>query len=364
MKTHQTIAGNTYCVSSPNGGTVTDASGSLNKPVEAGDQVHVTAPSGELYCDDDAATIVKANFKSAALALGLLGGGNNGLPAGYTRVEFLESTGSQYVDLPEVQTGEDFGIDYTFLNTSGQNWALCLQTGGTVHYRIDVRSFATGALGVSWGNYSNSIWPNLGEGSESCRVVANYKNDKRLLIAGLQTHEWTLKTPNTVKNGFYLFAMTGYTAEGVRHKDSNVRQKIKHFAASKGQADVAHLVPALDNTGTPCMFDLVTRKPFYNSGTGDFIYPGKETTATTYSLRRPRMYAQMTPHGIRRLYHVPRGYNGTPEEYAEQNGFKLLVETPQPEEGYWAPVWHEREDCIELEWVETEPPAEELLTEA
>lgn len=121
---------------------------------------------------------------------------------------------------------------------------------------------------------------------------------------------------------------------------------------------VHHLIPALDSTGAPCMYDLVSKKPFYNSGTGDFLYPGKETEATTYSLRN-RMYAQMTEHGIRRLYRVPAGYNGGKEEYAEENGFKILVETPMPEEGYWTPVWHDREDCIVLEWVETEPPAED-----
>jgi hypothetical protein len=110
------------------------------------------------------------------------------------------------------------------------------------------------------------------------------------------------------------------------------------------------------------MYDLAARLPLYNmSPTGEFSYPGKETVATTYSLRR-RMYAQMTPHGLRRLYHVPKGCTLTPEEYAEQNGFKLLVETPAPEGGYWVPEWHEREDCIERVWVETEPPAEELLT--
>lgn len=106
------------------------------------------------------------------------------------------------------------------------------------------------------------------------------------------------------------------------------------------------------------MFDLVTREPFYNSGTGDFFYPGKEEEATTYSLRRPLTYAHATAHGIRRLYHVPAGYNGTREEYAAEHGYKVLLETPEPEEGYWSPVWHETEEEIVLEWVETEPPAE------
>ena len=106
------------------------------------------------------------------------------------------------------------------------------------------------------------------------------------------------------------------------------------------------------------MFDTVTRKPFYNSGMGEFLYPGAETQAATYSLRK-RMYAQMTEHGIRRLYRVPAGYEGSKEEYAVEHGFKILVETPMPEEGYWIPVWQDREDCIELEWVETEAPTAE-----
>ena len=35
------------------------------------------------------------------------------------------------------------------------------------------------------------------------------------------------------------------------------------------------LICCLDNTGTPCMYDLVSNKTFYNSGTGEFIYPKK-----------------------------------------------------------------------------------------
>jgi hypothetical protein len=48
---------------------------------------------------------------------------------------------------------------------------------------------------------------------------------------------------------------------------------------------------------------------------------------------------------------VPEGYSSK-AEYAEANGFKLIVEPPMPEEGFWIPVWHDREDCIELEWEE------------
>mgnify|MGYP003307162928 CR=1 FL=1 len=33
-----------------------------------------------------------------------------------------------------------------------------------------------------------------------------------------------------------------------------------------------HLIPALDPSKRPCMFDLVTKTPFYNKGTGEFLY--------------------------------------------------------------------------------------------
>lgn len=122
-----------------------------------------------------------------------------------------------------------------------------------------------------------------------------------------------------------------------------------------------YLVPALDPTGAPCMYDTVTRTPYYNQGSGDFLYPGKETEATTYSLRRPITYAQLTEHGVRRLYRVPKGYNGTKEEYAAEYGFKPIVEPPMPLEGYWTPEWRETDTQIICDWVETEPPAEEEI---
>lgn len=135
-------------------------------------------------------------------------------------------------------------------------------------------------------------------------------------------------------------------------------------AKANGEVQHGNFIPALDNTtGQPGMYDTINRVFKTNVGTGDYLYPGKETevdTATTYSIRSRmsnRMYGKITEHGIRRLYRVPEGYSSK-EEYAAENGFKLIVEPPIPEEGSWAPVWHDREDCIELEWVETAPPTE------
>ena len=108
------------------------------------------------------------------------------------------------------------------------------------------------------------------------------------------------------------------------------------------------------------MYDTVSKQPFYNLGTGDFIYP---TESTTYALRRVLPdWGKLTEHGLRRLYHAPAGYSGELYDYALEHGYKPIVEPEKPETGYWSPRWTETEDEIVLEWVETEPPMDESLT--
>lgn len=38
---------------------------------------------------------------------------------------------------------------------------------------------------------------------------------------------------------------------------------------------IMNLLPYLDTNGTPCMYDTVSRKTFYNAGTGEFLYKEK-----------------------------------------------------------------------------------------
>lgn len=354
MKKSTVEIGRTYALRSKTGGDVQDANGDVIKTLEPGKQQHETAQESEWLVPDDC-QVTKTNFKRAALALGLLGGGDtSGLPAGYTMVEYLEGTGTQFIktDIVWEQENDDFFLLYKVtpqvvtstqymdafsLPNARDTLAIYPTDEARAEHNLHVNGFSSRYVFISYeSKIELSITPQ--------QVVLNGAKANRLADKPYNVYEGTLG----------LFGNGGRTPAVMRFESFEQKRN--------GVVLVKKLIPAIDKTGAPCMFDLVSRKPFYNSGTGDFLYPGKETTATTYSLRRPRMYAQMTEHGIRRLYHVPRGFNGTPEEYAEQNGFKLLVETPAPEEGYWAPVWHEREDCIELEWEEMEPPAEEELT--
>lgn len=122
-----------------------------------------------------------------------------------------------------------------------------------------------------------------------------------------------------------------------------------------------NFIPALDDVGAPCMYDVVTREAYYNSGEGDFCYPAERAV---FALRRvlPN-WGRLSERGLQRLYHAPKDYKGDIEEFALAHGFKHIVETEHPEDGYWTPRWKETDEEIVLEWVETETPADFNITE-
>lgn len=152
--------------------------------------------------------------------------------------------------------------------------------------------------------------------------VAEFKSTKRMGIFTANTLE--------LKGGHFQIYEGKFLDEGVLH---------------------CHFLPALDETGAPCLFDIVGRVAYYNEGEGDFKYPGSDAQSATYSLRRVLPdWGKLTEHGLRRLYHVPEGYAGELIDYALANGFKPIVECDAPEEGYWSPRWTETEKEIILEW--------------
>lgn len=368
-----------YVVTTDSECVVTDANGKVLCTATAGEQKLFYATTPVVTLSDETATVGEANFKPAAFELGLLGGGTNGLPAGYTRVEYIEqsratpatSWRTPYVATPfAIENDDIIEVDYTLRsNDFGRaNVMMACSPTGKVPDTANIDNSYTSRLNVTawWVNDSIVNW-GLPAGSNNKTDLKNEgaKQGKRYVLVFQRGQISINGSLFEYEAGDIPADNTYHLAVGISMGMYNSTNNLHGAKITRRGKLLSELVPAVDPIGNPCMYDLAARLPLYNmSPTGEFSYPGKETEATTYSLRRPRMYAQMTPHGLRRLYHVPKGCTLSKEEYAEQNGFKLLVETPAPVEGDWEPVWQVREDCIERVWVETVPPAEELLTEA
>ena len=50
------------------------------------------------------------------------------------------------------------------------------------------------------------------------------------------------------------------------------QQRIDYFKMWENDVLVRYMIPCLDNNGTPCMYDVISKQSFYNQGTGTFGY--------------------------------------------------------------------------------------------
>lgn len=395
MKQIFTTPGKTYAVTSKTGCTVTTEDGLTLAEVEAGKQGYFVAVSSTVLLSDDSAVLTQL-FKLAPqqrlALLGVLGGDTSDLPAGYRRVEWLESP----YDVIQNSTARfDLGM-FTYSIAEGDTIRI-----QTKHRVTSIPTEITGFAGKEGFSNQGTVFQFSIAGHtrahtsnpavENVTPIENYAVeydgaiginpgwDRALFVPGLKLDlEWHVLDAFMSKEtlSFALdsdkvsvvpFAYPSDTAQmltcfGVGENTNGrtwpmlgQKQWFKFWLNGELQRD---LIPCLDPTGAPCMFDLVSKTPFYNAGIDDFRYP---TESTTYSLRRVLPdWGKLTEHGLRRLYHAPAGYKGEMYDYALENGFKPIVEPERPEEGYWVPRWTETEEEIVLEWVETEPPMDEF----
>lgn len=181
----------------------------------------------------------------------------------YTPIEYLESTGTQYIDtgyIPNQDTGvKTKAVFNSVINSetnmfgSGQNYdnrAFELYTWEqklsfnyfNKNYEID--SMAVGdTIVIDWN-----------------KNIINYSKNDGPYVEVVHQYGDFVSPHNMV-----MFAIQRPTGIGVG------KVKIYYFKIYDNGTLVRDFVPVLDKDGVPCMYDLVENKYYYNAGTGDFI---------------------------------------------------------------------------------------------
>jgi hypothetical protein len=300
----------------------------------------------------DGVVVTACRFKFAPwqrLALmGVLGGNTGGdvaLPEGWTRVEYLESSGNQFIATNFILDSDcEIFCDFQPLgnNTAQIPWAW-----------DNERARCIGL--VRNGSYLNYDWSQSRLGSNAHNLERHNVviNSKGAWFDGVQACSFPSSDSFVTDSAFQVFKGTGsYSYRFVG--------RVYALSVKKAGKVVFDMVPCLKDTGAPCYYDLVSKKAFSNQMTGDFTYP---TTSTTYALRRVLPdWGKLSEYGLSRLYHAPADWQGELIDYALEHGYKPIIEPEMPEDGYWVPQWRETEDEIILEWIETEEPKDEFLT--
>ena len=185
------------------------------------------------------------------------------LPEGFRRVEYLESTGTQWLNLPiTTKVGDKIVLETEskFLDTSNQ--AEGKNGNPYFFYGISGGKWYCGAGGFSSSSTTaDTEWHNF-------RLIHS-QNDTGLYIDDIKIQSQTYNSSSIVLNG---------TINAYRTHNGNYYQKSlkKNWKLYVNDELVYDLIPCVDNYNVPCMYDLVSQKPFYNAGTGSFLWPYSE----------------------------------------------------------------------------------------
>lgn len=320
-------AGNWYVVEGDAGDTVTNPlTGRVIATVEDGKQSSFLATTPYVVTSSDSVDVHKVNFKSAPAklkALGLLGGGSStGLPSWYFAAEFLESTGTQYSIVPYI-----WGLDeWCEIEAQGITDNLSRFAGCDEHNYIELNISKSKAQSGQRGALGCTLTTN-----KKISIAVNKPKNKSIVSDGDNSSEVQIFPDRWVGNGtihhwglFGFFHGNGYMgAIGIA--------RIYSFRA--GYADGSlylSLTPALDTTGTPCMFDTVTRKPFYNNGSGSFI--------VGMNMEQARKLSKLPKTGGTLTVSLPSNYaedEGVVNALAtaQENGWVITIQTHEAEAG-------------------------------
>ena len=190
------------------------------------------------------------------------------LPAGYTELEYLESTGTQYINTGVLSTTNEFGVDIKYMTTRTYDGdhtqgVIGAQTrdytnGMTINFRNHTFVFGNNLI-----NYTISL--------NTAHTVNVILSDSRLNINVDSTNIYNAGFSGSIISNAPIF-MFGYGFGNVLSTASHYYGRVYYCKIYQNGTLVRNFIPAhQDSTGVLGMYDTVTDTFFTNAGTGDFI---------------------------------------------------------------------------------------------
>ena len=181
----------------------------------------------------------------------------NGWGANYIPIEYLESTGTQYIDTGYIPNDKT-----------------------TFRVKVMLTEF-TDAIIVGYANspefyrvfcYSNKIYVDYGIGPSRIAGLTCVKNQLYDITIG------PLYVKDNITDNIILGQKISTSFQGSfplyicdPRADRQTKAKMYLVQIYQDNILVRDFIPVLDGNGTPCMYDKVENKFYYNAGTGQFI---------------------------------------------------------------------------------------------
>lgn len=241
----------------------------------------------------------------------------DGVNPEFYRLDFIESTGEQYLSVPFISNASNSSIlietehyidsSNILFRAEGSSSYLCqgVYNNTSFYAQADSQGSATGGVTPSSYNYHKTKFEN--------NKVTHY----------LPTGGYIEKESGSAKTtgNHLLFRTTTNNQRWPGRKrfwKASVNDKIYHC-----------IYPTLDKNGIPCMFDSINARVYYNLGTGSFI-AGMTLEQAKEIYKLPSVGGELT-------ISLPTNYTESEEvisalETARSNGWTLTIQTYTPEE--------------------------------
>lgn len=193
---------------------------------------------------------------------------NNEIPSEYQRVEYIESSGTQYIDTG-IECTSDLAVDFKAKCSSNVNTALCggINTASPYfrhHYSPYNNNFY-------WIQYSNSSTSEITYSWTYIDYVVTVDPTKGVATINGQEKTFTPLASNlTTGKSYGLFARISDTGD-IQYRAG----RIYYFKFYKNSQLIGYFIPCYRKSDNVIgMFDIVSKTFFTNSGTGTFLKSG------------------------------------------------------------------------------------------
>ena len=184
-----------------------------------------------------------------------------GLPSGYTAVEYIQSSGTQYIDTGRKLTQDsDITIDFSIVGEINRNAGIFGSRESASKNNLAMfQTTSPNAFNVDFSEYQKHRFTTASS-LERIKI--------RMNKAGAWVNDILKKSWSDVAN--FETPTNGLIFDVGNNNWTNNKAVMQLYSYTDG--DAQRLVPCLDTNGVPCMFDFVSRKSFYNVGTGSFTW--------------------------------------------------------------------------------------------
>lgn len=189
----------------------------------------------------------------------------DGLPDNVEQLEYIESTGTQYIDtgvFPSNNLKINIKACYTNSNSSYMLGSDNAYNAG-IHIRLDSKY-----IGIFGGSIMNT-----GVVSQvNVPVTITLQNNKIYVDGQLKGSGTTQDVSKYSKSSIYVFC----THRGGEAK-YNASMRLYELQMYDGDTLIRDFIPILDQNNVAYLYDKVEKKFYYNSGTGTFNYKKKDS---------------------------------------------------------------------------------------